>query len=49
METEEAQSLELWSIKEKRAYTESNAMQVTIGGVRLLATPAREPLVVKIR
>jgi hypothetical protein len=40
---------EYWSIKEHKAYTLSNALQVTIGGVRILTTPAKEPLVVKIR
>ena len=40
---------EYWSIKEKRAYTIENALQVTIGGVRILTTPSKEPLVVKIR
>lgn len=40
---------ELWSIKEKRAYPEHNAMRTTIAGVIVLTTPAGEPLVVKVR
>lgn len=41
--------IELWSIKEKRVYSVENTTQITIGGVRILATPNKEPLVSRIR
>jgi len=40
---------ELWSIKEKRVYNVENANQITVGSVRILCTPSKEPLVVRIR
>lgn len=40
---------ELWSLKEKRVYTEQNATRVTIGNVAILATPKGEPLVMRAR
>lgn len=40
---------ELWSMKEKRAYTPENARLVRIDGVFVLATPKNEILVTKVR
>jgi len=43
------QNLELWSLKEKRTYTEENALVTFNKGVAILCTPSGEPLVVKKR
>lgn len=40
---------ELWSIKEQRAYTIQNAKLVRVKNVLVLATPAGELLVTKVR
>lgn len=40
---------ELYSIKERMVYRRENAIFITINGVRILATPKGEPLVVRIR
>ena len=40
---------ELWSVKEKRAYTKENAKLLKVGSVFVLATPKDEMLVTKIR
>ena len=40
---------ELWSMKEKRAYTARNAKLIRVGAVFVLATPAGEILVTKVR
>ena len=39
----------LYSLKEKREYTEANVTLIDINGVTILATPSKEPLVLKVR
>jgi len=42
--------MELYSIKENRAYTKENAKLISLkNGVFILATPSGEPLVTKVR